>query len=133
MHQGAAKGLQPGQAGQHLARELFGMRHQLTHEMAVAAEWGPDVLAGAALTVVDVLRTINNLSVMRAPRSPGPMVWRWCPMVAGARVPSFLPRSQDFRGVADVVVVPGWLARSGPHLSQLAHDATGVVNRLKQV
>lgn len=95
--------------------------------------WGPDVLAGAALTMLDVLRTINALSVRRAPRSPEPLVWRWCPMVAGARVPFSLPRSQDFRGVADVVVVPGWLAHSGPHLSQLVHDATDAVNRIKQV
>lgn len=95
--------------------------------------WGPDVLAGAALTVVDVLRTINALSVRRAPRSPEPVVWRWCPMAPGGRVPSSLPRSQGFRGVADVVVVPGWVARSGPHLSQLVHDATGAVNRLKEV
>lgn len=95
--------------------------------------WGSDVLAGAVLAVVDVLRTINALSLRRAPRSPEPVVWRWCSMVPGERVPSFLPRTQGFSGVADVVVVPGWVARSGPHLSQLVHDATDAVNRLKQV
>lgn len=95
--------------------------------------WGLDVLAGSVLAVVDVLRTINALSLRRAPRSPEPVVWRWCSMVPGERVPSFLPRTQGFRGVADVAVAPGWVARSGPHLSQLVHDATDAVNRLKQV
>lgn len=98
--------------------------------------WGPDVLAGAALTVVDVLHTINALSVRRAPRSPEPVVWRWCPMAPGGRVPASPPRTKGFCGVedvADVAVVPGWVAHSGPHLSQLVHDATDAVNRLKQV
>lgn len=31
--------------------------------------WGPDVLAGAALTVVDVLHTINALSVRQIGRA----------------------------------------------------------------
>ena len=39
--------------------------------------WGTEVLAGAALAVVDVLRTINLLAAMRAPRATAPVAWRW--------------------------------------------------------
>ncbi|MBE2263961.1 MAG: helix-turn-helix domain-containing protein [Burkholderiaceae bacterium] len=95
--------------------------------------WGPEVLAGAALTVVDVLRTINALAAMRTPRAPEPVKWRWRPMTAMGRVPALLPRSTGFRGVADVCVVPGWHAHSGPHLDRLVQEARGTASRLAQV
>ena len=80
--------------------------------------WGPDVLAGAALAVADVLRMVNLLASMRDPRRATPIVWRWW-CADGARPPQMLPRGTGFRGVADLLVVPGWHAQSVPHLNQL--------------
>jgi len=94
--------------------------------------WGPDVMAGAALAVVDVLRTVNALAVMRAPRAPEPVAWRWCSLTTD-RIPALLPRSLGFRGLAHGVVVPGWHARSGPHLDRLVGDAGVAVSRVARV
>ena len=84
--------------------------------------WGPEVLAGAALAVVDVLRSINALAAMRTPRAPQPVAWLWVPMASG-RAPGGVARSPAFRGQADAVVVPGWHANSGPHLDRLVQAA----------
>ena len=94
--------------------------------------WGTEVLAGAALAVVDVLRTINLLAAMRAPRATAPVAWRWW-CAPGARVPPYLPRSGTHRGVAGMAVVPGWHARSGPHLDQLVQQCGPAIARLAQV
>jgi len=92
--------------------------------------WGADILAGAALAVVDVLRTINVLASMRTP--PGaPVVWRWWSM-DGSAVPRALA-GPGFQGAADLVVVPGWHAHSGPHLRQLVVGAAKSLPRLAQV
>lgn len=93
---------------------------------------GPEVLAGAALAVVDVLRTINALAAMRTPRALPPVVWRWVPLPPG-RSPGGVARAPGFRGEADAVVVPGWHANSGPHLDRLAQAARGTVARLQKV
>ena len=94
--------------------------------------WGPEVLAGAALAVVDVLRSINALAAMRTPRAPQPVAWRWVPMASG-RAPGGVARSPAFRGQADAVVVPGWHANSGPHLDRLVQAARGAATRIQQV
>ena len=104
----------------------------VTRPLCVDLLWGPDVLAGAALAVVDVLRTVNALAAMRAPRAAAPVTWRWCPLAA-ARPPGGLPRAPGFRGVADVAVVPGWAAQSGPHLDRLVAASAPGAARLAQV
>lgn len=94
--------------------------------------WGPDVMAGAALAVVDVFRTINVLAAMRTPLAAEAVAWRWV-LLAPGRAPASLPRSPGFRGVADVMVVPGWHARSGPHLDRLVQVARSAAVRLARV
>ena len=84
--------------------------------------WGPDVLAGAALATADVLRMVNLLASMRDPQKATPIVWRWW-CADGSRPPLALPRSAGFRGVAHLLVVPGWHAHSVPHLDQLVTRA----------
>jgi len=93
--------------------------------------WGPEILAGAALAVVDVLRMINLLAAMRDPQAM-PIVWRWW-CANGARAPLALPRSAGFRGVATMLVVPGWHAQSGPHLDHLVGQAASAVVRMARV
>ncbi len=94
--------------------------------------WGPDVLAGAALAVADVLRMVNFLAAMRDPKAM-PIVWRWW-CADGARPPLALPRNKGFRGVANLLVVPGWHAQSVPHLEQLvARAAASSAARIAKV
>lgn len=93
--------------------------------------WGPDVLAGAALAVVDVLRMVNFLAAMRDAKA-APIVWRWW-CADGTRPPLTLPRSAGFKGVANLLVVPGWHAQSVPHLNQLATQAKSSTARIGQV
>jgi transcriptional regulator GlxA family with amidase domain len=93
--------------------------------------WGPDVLAGAALAVVDVLRVVNSLATMRDAKS-SPIAWRWW-CADGSRAPQGLPRSASFRGTANMLVVPGWHAQSIPHLEQLVRLAGSAPTRIKRV
>lgn len=93
--------------------------------------WGPDVLAGVALAVVDVLRSVNVLAAMHTPRA-APVAWRWW-CADGTRAPRALPRSAGFRGAANFLVVPGWHAQSGPHLDKLLQDAASAKARIAQV
>ena len=93
--------------------------------------WGPDVVAGAALAVVDVLRMVNLLAAMRDPKAM-PIVWRWW-CADGSRAPQALPRSGAFTGVADLLVVPGWHAHSVPHLNQLVGQAASATARIAKV
>lgn len=93
--------------------------------------WGPDVLAGAALAVVDVLRMVNLLAAMRDPKAM-PIVWRWW-CADGARPPQALPRSAGFKGVASLLVVPGWHAQSVPHLEHLVAQARACTQRIARV
>jgi len=94
--------------------------------------WGPEVLAGAALSMVDVLRTINVLAAMRDPQALAPLAWRWL-FSRPTRAPRAWARSPGFRGLPDIVLVPGWHAHSGPDLDRLVRDAQGVRSRLQQV
>ena len=94
--------------------------------------WGPDVLAGAALAVVDVLRTINHLSAMRQPRAAAPVAWRWW-CVGGGRAPRALPQSAPCRSQATLVVVPGWHAQTGPHLEQIVARSSPALARLTRI
>ena len=89
-------------------------------------------MAGAALAVVDVLRTINLLSAMRSPRTQAPTSWRWCG-APGEPLPRSLPRSTGFRGLADILVLPGWLAQSGPHLDQLVLQGAAMGERARRI
>lgn len=91
--------------------------------LQVDIAWDPDALQGAALGASDALRVVNELAAMRGRRAPA-VTWRWR-VGPGQRAPASLPRPPlaPGRGLPDLLLVPGWLARSGPHLSALVSRA----------
>jgi transcriptional regulator GlxA family with amidase domain len=94
--------------------------------------WGPDCLGGPALAVVDLLRTITTLAAMRNPRAAAPVAWRWIG-VPRAQRPGGAARGDSFRGTADIVVLPGWHADSGPDLDRLVLASEPLVAGLRSV
>lgn len=105
--------------------------HPATRTLCVDIYWDANVLAGVALAAVDVLRSVNLLAAMRAPRRPAPLTWRWWG-APGAQVPRSLPRAAPYRGLAAMLLVPGWHAHSGPHLDQLVQQSAAATARLQQ-
>jgi transcriptional regulator GlxA family with amidase domain len=95
--------------------------------------WHPQGLMGPASSVIDALHSLQALAQMRQPRSAPPVVWRWLTL-PGLRAPT-VDRSdlthQRFPGAADVMVLPGWQAHSGPHLDALVNQSESVVLRLQ--
>lgn len=77
---------------------------------------GDDVLAGPAAAMADVLRLLNDLWRTRGGRTP-PLAWHW--RTVQGRVLRRHGASGRSASRPDVLVVPGWAARSGAHLSQL--------------
>jgi transcriptional regulator GlxA family with amidase domain len=108
--------------------------------------WEPGSLGGAAQTVVDVLRLVNRIAALKAPTAAPPLHWRWVrcngrvaatpalaqlplherPGVFPGRAPSVR------RAPADVIVVPGWMARDGPEIEQWIGRSSAIVPRLRQ-
>ena len=95
-------------------------------------QWGTDCLGGPALAVVDLLRTITTLAAMRAPRATAPVAWRWLGVPRG-QSPRGAARGTGFRGTADIVVLPGWHAQSGPDLDRLVQASEHLVAGLQSV
>lgn len=92
---------------------------------------GEDWLDGPAAAVLDVLRVINSLAQMRG-ASQAPVSWQWTSVDGRAlrRVP-VAPARRVQR--ADVIVVSGWAARSGAHLSRLVARDRAACARLRAV
>ena len=99
--------------------------------------WTPAMVAGAALTTVDVLHVVQTLASMRHPHARAGLCWRWR-RADGKPVPRLskdltsLP-PQPFHGLPDVLVLSGWHALSGPHLDQLVAQSSAVCDRIRQV
>lgn len=91
---------------------------------------GPQMLGGPGMAVVDVLRTTVALAAMR--NEPCRIAWQWTDLQGGAG-PRHLPREGRRSTRADVVVVPGWHARHGPHLDQLVRRSGGLRAHLQAV
>jgi transcriptional regulator GlxA family with amidase domain len=123
------------------------VRHPWPHDrLLVEIVWEPGSLGGAAHAVVDVLRLINRLAATKAPTETPPLHWRWVrcdgrPVAtpALARLPAHersgavarrVPTA--YRSPADVVVVPGWMARDGPEIDQWVGRSSALVPRLQQ-
>lgn len=104
------------------------MRHSLPRSgLLFEIVWDPGSLGGAAQSVVDALRLINRIAALESPAARPPLRWRWvrCDGTP-ARPPALsqLPAHERsgavsgrvpaaYRRHADVVVVPGWMARDG--------------------
>lgn len=104
--------------------------------LCVALLWTPQTLMGPAAAVVDVIRSLHALLQMRATEPTPAVVWRWVGM-PGQRTPDLLDARHDptylaFRGMADVWVLPGWMANSGPHMDQLIRLASPMLAPYKK-
>ena len=108
--------------------------------------WEPGSLGGVAQTVVDVLRMINRIAAIKAPTADPPARWRWVrsdgkPLStpALAQLPSQeksgapagrLPLA--YRSAADVIVLPGWMARDGSEIDQWVGKCQALLPRMRQ-
>lgn len=86
--------------------------------LRVGIFWDADCIASNATLVVDVLRTMNTLAAMRGPADP-PLAWTWLCLPHATQVPPPLPASAAPGGSLDVLVHPGAMAASGPHLQEI--------------
>ncbi len=80
---------------------------------------GPDLLDGPTAAVVDLVRMMNALAATRGARR-APLAWRWRSPDGRVRRRTADAGSAGAAGAAaSLIVVPGWNARSGAHLSRL--------------
>lgn len=89
-----------------------------TAGLRVGILWSADSIASNAASVVDTLRTMNTLAAMR----PGTPLLRWhWRMLPGDKSadPPPMPDSGSCEGEPDVLVLPGWITATGPHLRTL--------------
>lgn len=91
---------------------------------------GDDLLEGPAAAMVDVLRMLNHLAQLRGQNTP-PLTWQW--RCADGRVPRRQGTPPRRTRRPQVLVVPGWAARSGEHLSQLVLRDRAACPRLQAV
>lgn len=95
----------------------------------------PEMLWGPAMGVIDSIRTMNALHEMRQPKSPPALSWRWF-SARGHSLPSSRAFHRDTitpgRRCADVVVIPGWSAQSGPHLDAQITATLSLAARLSK-
>ena len=115
-------------------------------ELLFEIVWEPGSLGGAAQTVVDVLRLVNRIAALKAPTAAAPLRWRWlrcdgrpAATPALAQLPvherpgaSAARARAAARLPADVIVVPGWMARDGPEIEQWIARSRALVPRLQQ-
>ena len=89
-----------------------------------------DMLDGPAAAVVDALRLLNALAQQRGARH-APFCWQWTSPEGRAvrRAPHGTRRVTP----PDLLVVPGWHARNGPHLNRLVHRDRAACTRLAAV
>ena len=123
------------------------IRHPLPKaQLVFEIVWEPGSLGGAAQTVVDVLRLINRIAALESACAPPAVRWRWVrsdgrpsrpPALAqlpahersgavAGRVPA------AYRRRADVVVVPGWMARDGIEIDQWIGRCSAIGPHLQQ-
>lgn len=92
---------------------------------------GSDWLEGPAAAVVDVLRVVESLARMRG-SAAAPVTWQWTG--TDGRAARRLPAAPSRRVQRpDVVIVAGWAARNGPHLSRLVGRDRTACERLARV
>jgi transcriptional regulator GlxA family with amidase domain len=99
--------------------------------------WSAQGALGVAFTVIDVLRVIQSLASIRAVTGRPALSWRWRAL-PGERLPHWLApmASQAPTGrqlLPDLLVLPGWLVRTGPELDQRVRQSAALLPRLQAV
>lgn len=109
-------------------------------ELCIEIVWEPGSLGGGAHAVVDVLRAVNAIARLQRPTARMPMLWRWVgydgrpiPLSrlgppAAHENPGQWPRGRS----ADVIVVPGWIARDGPEVDEWVERAHPLLPALRR-
>jgi transcriptional regulator GlxA family with amidase domain len=102
--------------------------------------WGEHSLQGSAMAMQDVFLMINGLANMRSSKARVGqnllLSWRWISETGGS-VPRYLNRhclpehwkSHSHPG-ADIVILPGWHAYTGPQLDQRIQSASHCIPKL---
>ena len=88
-----------------------------------------DGLLGPGMSAVDTLGALNMLAALRGRRLPV-AGWQWSG-ADGRAASRALPRSGPRRTLPQVVIVPGWHARSGPDLDRLVRRDHFAATRLR--
>ncbi|OYU72375.1 MAG: hypothetical protein CFE45_40300, partial [Burkholderiales bacterium PBB5] len=91
---------------------------------------GDDMLEGPAAAMGVVLRMTNQLAQLRGQQLP-PLAWQWRSPAGRVQRRPGTPARRVSR--PDVLVVPGWVARSGAHLNQLVLRDGAACQRLRAV
>lgn len=107
------------------------------HPLRVEVFWCPLTTLGVALTVVDVLRVIQSLASLREAAGRPQLSWHWRTL-PGARLPRWLSAVTSAslpapRALPDLLVLPGWLVRTGPELDQRVMQSAALAPRLQAV
>lgn len=106
--------------------------------VAIELLWSPDARHGVLWSVMDALWTMGAIGAMRQPGQGVELDCRWMPGAPTGRRPPRLPatlrpptvgRARRSR-LPDVVVLPGWRTRSGPHLDACAAESGWALPRL---
>jgi len=97
-----------------------------TEALCVELLAGADHLQGPAAAVVDVLQVLNTVARLRG-AARAPLRWQWC----GPDGHALRRAGSGGRRVRrpDLLVVPGWLARNGAHLSRLVERDRAAASR----
>jgi transcriptional regulator GlxA family with amidase domain len=90
-----------------------------------------DAMHGPAMSAIDVMAIANVLASMRGRRSPA-VHWQWR-RPDGKAGPRSLPASGPRGRAVDLLLVPGWQARNGPHLDALVRRDRAAAARLREV
>lgn len=89
-----------------------------------------DGLQGPGAAIADLLRLVNLLASMRGVRRE-PLAWQWS--LPGGHAARRLAGHGGRVRRPDVLVVPGWHARNGPHLNRLVARDVAACPRLRAV
>lgn len=121
---------------------------QAPRTLTVDILWGPACIASTAAAVVDALRAMNAVAAMRGD-GQARLAWRWLalpgpageapPVPASARTCDARPPAPGTSAASDtvtapnVLVIPGWVAGSGPQLRGLCAQAMACAEPLLKV
>jgi transcriptional regulator GlxA family with amidase domain len=104
--------------------------------------WSPQARHGVLWSVLDALWTMREIGAMREPGQALELHCRWMPGAAPSHRPPRLPPAMSpqscsapgakgrRRRLPDLVVLPGWRTRSGPHLDACAAESAWALPRL---